>query len=1246
MTDSTSENQAITDQPNPPLWVKWLRRTAIGLGLVVVVTAAAGGTWLWFFVKNDLGSLVERELTKLIDRPVKIGPIEQFYLTGLKVGLSSLPATESDPDFAEIPTVKVGFNPLTLLLSRTLNLKISLIDPSIYIEQDSQGAWLQLKIKKSQASSKTININIKTIEIDDGQVMLLPNGAKRSQLFKLEQPMEFNPLVLEQVNIEAKFFNRQTETKYQATARPTSSGSLKINGHTNLSTLDTELYINGDYLSAVEVMPLIPNLPLRLDSGQLNCRLGLNLQETTVLSWDGQAKFSNIHGYLGNLTQPISDASGQIKFSELQVALNDVKAVYGELPLKVNGTIDTKSDYDLAMSIPSLNLAHYINTLELKLPVPVSGSARTELQVTGPLQSPILSGLVVSTDPLKVDLIDVAAAQARFKLEAEGEKQQLEITDITAEPVVGGLVYGRGNIQLTEIPELGFYLLGENLPGDAIAELYLGEYRVEKPSIKIGRINGSATVLGQVDKPTTIVKWRSPESMYPGRGEVTITKETTVLRNTIFQVGGGTVNVTGSMVPKEDRWQALLNAQNIELNQLTSPTRKGGGSRTAPKPENPAILAGGLRLSGKLSSLVPADIKGSGELELITPDAKVTGRGTLDQGQWKASLGVETLPGKALRLHELAPDLPVPMELGSGTLELSGTVDSFEPKFEPKKIDATGSVQLNVAETATVTASGSLNEGQVTASATLTTANDNFLSLNPWAPNLEIPVNLTAGTLELSGPVDRLFSLNRRAGAPMSARSVFNTWSGNSTIQLLIAGAAVTGRGNLQQGQVELSAILNSDNFLSLNPWAPNLEIPVNLTAGTLELSGPVDRLFSLNRRAGAPMSARSVFNTWSGNSTIQLLIAGAAVTGRGNLQQGQVELSAILNSDNFLSLNPWAPNLEIPVNLTAGTLELSGPVDRLFSLNRRAGAPMSARSVFNTWSGNSNVTLNLAGGTIAGIGHFTGDRWQGSITAENLNLNPLAPNLSEPVNLATGSLNLSGFLSSFAPQDIQADGEFTLIKQLRSNFPENSGQRSAISQFLPLYSAFRWTGEILEIQQAKSPGLEVDGTLFVDWQEQQPIVSNFDLNLKVNQFNLATLSLPIPGREPVTNVNLENSLETPPIPDQKRPSQLPFMPLAIAGLVDFNGRLRGQLNPELFQNYSQAISELLLKSQISIAGDLATENLRFNDWQFSLLSGKINLETDRGLQVNLEGDQAEISLEINNPLPSRDSYLVSQLVG
>jgi translocation and assembly module TamB len=91
---------------------------------------------------------VERELTKLIDRPVKIGPIEQFYLTGLKVGLSSLPATESDPDFAEIPTVKVGFNPLTLLLSRTLNLKISLIDPSIYIEQDSQGAWLQLKIKK------------------------------------------------------------------------------------------------------------------------------------------------------------------------------------------------------------------------------------------------------------------------------------------------------------------------------------------------------------------------------------------------------------------------------------------------------------------------------------------------------------------------------------------------------------------------------------------------------------------------------------------------------------------------------------------------------------------------------------------------------------------------------------------------------------------------------------------------------------------------------------------------------------------------------------------------------------------------------------------------------------------------------------------------------------------------------------------------------------------------------------------
>ncbi|WP_354635437.1 translocation/assembly module TamB domain-containing protein [Planktothricoides raciborskii] len=1267
MTDSPkSENSSLdplsSAQVSPLLSPKLWRRGAIGLGFVLVVGTAGAISWLWFFVNNDLGPLVEKELGKLIDRPVKIGPIEEFYLTGLRVGASAIPTTETDPDFVEIPTVKVGFDPLMLLFRRTLNLKISLLQPTIYIEQDIKNTWLDLNLKKSSASQKTVNINIKTVEITNGQVILAPNGTRRAQLFDLEEPMVLPPVLLENVQAKARFFNQQKETRYHVTAQPKSGGNLTINGHSNLSSLATKLDVEGKNLDGANIIPLIANLPVRVDQGKLNCDLKLNLAETTVTAWRGNANFEKVNGQLGTLDQPISQASGQVKFSDLRIALQKTEAIYGELPLKVTGTIDTKSDYDLAISIPSLSLANYINTLELNLPVPVTGAASTELQVTGPLLNPILSGMVVATEPGKVDLIEVGAASARFRMEGE----ELAITDIQLKPILGGFIYGRGNIQLTEIPQLGFYLLGENLPGDAIAQLYRGE----KPPFAIGRIHGNTRILGQADQPTALVKWRSPEMKYPGSGELTITQDTILLNNSVFQVGGGTVNAIGAIMPTKDRWQAFLRAQNIELNQLTSSTTNPGENNSPennspenpnpennspenpnpennipenpnpenPNPENPnpentapaypAILAGGLRLSGKLTSLTPANIQGSGEVELTTLDAKVTGRGTLDKGKWLASLGVQTLPGKALRLNQLIPDLPIPMELGSGTLELSGTVDSFDSKkIDPKKIDAKGTLKVNLPETGIVTASANLQQGQVTARATLTNAEGRSLSLNPrtsfWTPLRSASVSLTEGNLELSGAIDPLFDhfFSAKVSPAKLSDRILNTWSFHSTIQLLIAGAAVTGKGRLEQGEIELSAILNSDNLLSLNPWKPDLPVPLELTAGSLELSGSIAPILSGDK----PVS--DILNSWSGHSTIQLLIAGAAVTGKGRLKQGQLELSAILNYDNFLSLNAWKPDLPVPLGVTAGNVELSGKIDSLLAQFYAGNGDINFRGL-NTWSGRGNVQLNLAGNAIASQGSFMGDRWQVSLNAENLNLNSLAPktrSLPEPVT-ATGSVNLSGFLTSFSPQDIQAEGEFTLVNQLSLNYSQSSG----LSQLFPLYSEWGWNGEVLQIKQAKAPGLSLDGELFVQWQNQRPTVSKFDLNLQVNQFNLAALPLPLNVGKTPEHLTLESSGNL----ENKISPILPFMPLAIAGLLDFNGRLRGQINPSFFNHESQTIPELLLNSQIWIAGDLQVQNLAVNDWQFaSSLSGKVNLDTHQSLQVNLEGDNTQIALAINNPI-------------
>lgn len=472
MTDSPkSDNSSLNllfkllskAQTSPILTSKLWHRGAIGLSLILLVGTVGAVSWLWFFVNSDLKSLVAKELEKLIDRPIKIGSIEQYYLTGLRIGASAIPPTETDPDFVKVPTVNVRFDPLTLLFKGTLNLKIALQQPTIYIAQDTAGNWLGLNLKES-ALAKTSNVNITTIQIINGQVMLLPNGKIKAQLFDQELPTKLPVIFWQNFQGKANFNLGQKKVKYQLFTQPNSGGNLTLQGQINLESLATKFHLQGKNLDAAKMMPLMSNLPFRIDQGKLNADLQVNLAANTVTFWQGYANFTEVTGQLGKLGQPISQASGQVNFADLRVFVRNTQAVYGNLPLKISGSIKPKSDYNLAISIPSLSLADYLHTFkdifQGNFPFPLTGSVSTELQVTGSWSQPILSGMLVTTNPGKVDLIDVKTAKARFKMQGEN----LRITDIQIEPTLGGFIYGRGNIQWGEIPQVGFYLLGEIYP--------------------------------------------------------------------------------------------------------------------------------------------------------------------------------------------------------------------------------------------------------------------------------------------------------------------------------------------------------------------------------------------------------------------------------------------------------------------------------------------------------------------------------------------------------------------------------------------------------------------------------------------------------------------------------------------------------------------------------------------------------------------------------------------------------------
>src|SRR3569833_3345474 len=70
-----------------------------------------GGAWrLRVFVQQELAPLAEQNLTTSLNRPVQLGKVKGFSLTGVSFGPSAIPATPTDPDRVAIGGVDVGFD--------------------------------------------------------------------------------------------------------------------------------------------------------------------------------------------------------------------------------------------------------------------------------------------------------------------------------------------------------------------------------------------------------------------------------------------------------------------------------------------------------------------------------------------------------------------------------------------------------------------------------------------------------------------------------------------------------------------------------------------------------------------------------------------------------------------------------------------------------------------------------------------------------------------------------------------------------------------------------------------------------------------------------------------------------------------------------------------------------------------------------------------------------------------------------
>ncbi len=262
-------------RPSPP----HRRFTRLHFWLIVVgllLTAIAGvGGWVLRFIDEDLTPLVAEELSKTLNRPVKIGDVQNYSLTHIRFGPSEIPActpkqgcSKADADSVKMQAVDIRFNLLPILWSRRLPLEATLIQPHLYLDQTKDGEWIATRLR-SGPSDAWIKVKLNQLRVRQGTAQIDPAQTETRRLSNLNGTFNFS-------NPETLYFNTRSQVD--------SGGKLSVKGAWQSSQRSLEVNAQTENLVAAPLMGLLPQLPFEINQGQFNGRFQVKLRPQQPLT--------------------------------------------------------------------------------------------------------------------------------------------------------------------------------------------------------------------------------------------------------------------------------------------------------------------------------------------------------------------------------------------------------------------------------------------------------------------------------------------------------------------------------------------------------------------------------------------------------------------------------------------------------------------------------------------------------------------------------------------------------------------------------------------------------------------------------------------------------------------------------------------------------------------------------------------------------------------------------------------------
>lgn len=1010
----------------------------IGLGLFLLLIAAI--CWGQWWAKDNLSPLVSQELTKSLKRPVSLGKIDSLWLNEVHFKDAKLPANGDDLNSVDAPETIVSFNPIQLLFDRTLKLDVRLINPSIYLAQNAGGNWVNIPVQDKQAPPP-VKIQVGTIAVNNAKVIIVPY-SQNSQ-----------PIAISKINLEANVNDRQDRVKFEGGAQVGDSGQVSVRGESAIANGETELAVKGQKLDAVAATRIVKIPEVTIARGTVDGDLKLAILPGKYLRINSDLLVSDGKIAINNVPRSLDEVNGFINVSERAVKFNGVTTKYDRVAGVVKGTLDYTTGYQLTAKTAPISLPDIFKSIDVKSPFPLAGAAVAELQLTGKLDSPILTGKFNNSQLSQVDRVQIDRVNGNFRL----ADSRITLNAI-AQPKLGGKVTTQGEVRFLKTPVTNFQVRAERLQGDALLRLYGAKLPT---GIRVGETSVIGTIGGTGADINTNLKVNAPLATYPLVADLLITPQgKTLVKGATLAAAGGKVQATG--VVTKTNWQLNLQPQAIDLLQLA----KIGGVKLAPNYRGK--LTGNIQAAGLNNELVINRIQAQGRLNLQLPAGQITAdRINIDRGTWQANLSSNALDLQQLALSNLDRDslsrsanntTRLPAGIISGNFNVSG---NNLTKISLTTIAAQGQGKIK------------LKAGEIK-SDNLSISNGNWQGIFT-ANNLQ----LSELNSQIGGRLNGKFNLagNLNSFAPASLQGVGTgsidlpqgkvigtnlelnrgNWQGNLQASSLLLGglapqiplkyrqAKLTAdlkiAGNLQQFQPEQIAVSGNGrlSFADGTVRARQLEVSAGKWRGDFE----VTRLKlgdAIDKIPTELTAARLQGNFTAAGELAKFNLTRLQLAGDGELQLADGKVRAM---NLKLDRGNWSSNLEV-VNFKLGNINTSPPQ---FKTSKISGSFNVAgnvnKLVVSEIQASGSGKLKLANGGEIGAAdlRISAGTWQSNLAIKGLKLGEVNRDLPAAIQagLLFGNFQAAGNLKNPELEQIQVNGNGRVQNILGGNIQVNN---------------------------------------------------------------------------------------------------------------------------------------------------------------------------------------------------------------